>query len=58
MRAEQVGKTTLQVASRVCVMLTRNLEAWKKDMEFWISQLTLHSRLLAIATYLEEETKG
>ena len=35
MRAEQVGKTTWQVASRVAVMAGRDLEAVKKELEFY-----------------------
>ena len=34
MRLLQVGKTTLQVVSRVLVMLAMDFEAWKKDIEF------------------------
>lgn len=35
MRAEQVGKTTLQEASRVWEMEAGDLEAAKKDMDVW-----------------------
>lgn len=35
MREEQVGKTTWQVASRVAEMAARDLEAVKKELEFY-----------------------
>ena len=35
MRAEQVGKGAWQAVSRVWVKVFADLEAEKKDMEFW-----------------------
>jgi hypothetical protein len=35
MRVEHVDTSAAQVASRVWVMRTRDLEAWKKELEFY-----------------------